>query len=121
MGGRLGMRAAVLLFGLAMLDVAACELCFAAAAQAQTGIEGRWTAEQAVAEPRSTKDVTLSFERRGAALAGTMRAGSDELQLFDVRETGTTLSFTVVIPGTPYVSIRYSGARTGDEIRLVGS
>jgi alpha-galactosidase len=115
------MRAAVLFFGLTMIDVGVCQLCLAAAAQAQNGIEGRWMAEQAAAEPASAKEVTLSFERRGTALAGSMRTGADEMPLFDVRETGTNVSFTAVIPGTPYVSIRYSGARTGDEIRFVGS
>jgi hypothetical protein len=50
-----------------------------------------------------------------------MRLGGDELPLFDVKESGTSLSFTLVIPGTPYVSVHYAGARAGDEMRLVSS
>lgn len=48
-----------------------------------------------------------------------MRVGADELPLFDVKESGTALSFTLVIPGAPYVSVHYAGVRAGNEIRLV--
>ena len=85
-------------------------------------LEGSWTAEQTGADAGASKQATLTFVRGGAgSLNGTMRVGAGEMPLFDVREMGPNVSFTLVIPGTPYVSIRYVGARTGDEIRLVGS
>jgi len=120
MGESVKMRAAVLSFALLTIAAAAGQVRPAAAAPSENGIEGRWTAERTRADG-TAEEVTLSFERRGTALAGTMQAGSDEIPLFDVRETGANISFSVVAAGAPYVSIRFSGARDGDEIRLVGA
>src|SRR5437870_686933 len=111
MGGSVNMRAAVLFWAMMMIALSASP-SHLAAAEAQ-GIEGSWTAEQSSEDNPGSQEVTLSFDRRGVALTGTMREASNELPLFDVRETGATISFTVVIPGTPYVSIHYSGARSG--------
>jgi alpha-galactosidase len=63
----------------------------------------------------------LTFTRANGVLSGSMRRGTDEIPLFDVKETGTDVSFTAVIPGTPYVSVHYIGVHMGDEIRFVGS
>src|SRR5258706_9501848 len=47
-----------------------------------------------------------------------MRVGADEWPLFDVKELGTSIAFTLVIPGAPYVTIHYSGTLTGDGLEL---
>src|SRR5206468_3722006 len=49
---------------------------------------------------------------------GTMHVGADDWPLFDVKEMGTSIAFTLVIPGTPYVTLHYSGTRSGDELEL---
>src|SRR3569832_901829 len=103
MGTSVKSRPAVLLWALVTAAFTAAPLHDVAAA-AQQGLEGSWAAEQSSADNGGVKDITLSFDRSGAALSGTMRAADSEMPLFDVRETGATISFTVVIPGTPYVS-----------------
>ena len=85
------------------------------------GLEGRWTAEQTGADAGAPKQAMLTFVDAAGSLVGTMRAGADDMPLFDVREMGTDISFTLVIPGSPYLSIHYLGARSGDEIKLTGS
>src|SRR2546423_1782210 len=90
-----------------------------AGSAAAGGLEGRWTAEQANSERADANQATLIFTQGPGALTGMMRVGAEEMSLFDVKESGTTLSFTLVIPGTPYVSVHYAGTRVGDEIRLV--
>ena len=109
------MRSAFRLFGLSLASAAAIG-SLASAASPASGLEGRWTAEQTAADGSVPKTATISFTRALAGVSGTMREGMDDLTLFDIREMGTTVSFTVVVPGTPYVSIRYVGALTGDEI-----
>jgi len=86
-----------------------------------SGFEGQWTGEQANSEQPAPATATLIFTEGSGALAGIMRVGADELPLFDVKESGTSISFTLVIPGSPYVSVHYAGARAGDEIRLISS
>jgi alpha-galactosidase len=85
----------------------------------QSGLEGSWTAAQSP-NAGTARQATLTFVRAGQTLTGTMRDATGEMPLFDVRETGATVSFTLVIPGTPYISIPYNGTRDGDEIRLTG-
>ena len=85
------------------------------------GLEGQWTGEQANSEQPAPSEATLIFTQGPGALTGIMRVGAEEMPLFDVKESGTSISFTLVIPGTPYVSVHYAGARAGDEIRLVSS
>ena len=41
------------------------------------------------------------------------------MPLFDVRDTGGRVSFSLIIPGTPYINVHYFGARVGNELRLV--
>ena len=107
------------LFRLAVLFFAGA-IGIASAAPAG-GFEGLWTAEQANSDGGAPKEVSLDFTRVRGALAGVMRAGADELPLFDVREAGTNITFTVVLPGAPYIAVRYAGVRTGDEIRMVST
>src|SRR5262249_52047164 len=85
------------------------------------GLAGSWQAEQANSDGSAPLTATLVFTRRGAAVSGVMRAKDGEVPLFDVKEAGNGVSFTVVIPGSPYVSVHYSGALTGDDLRLVSS
>ena len=91
-------------------------------AEPAAGLEGSWTSEQAGVDSGASNQATLSFVRAvNGSLKGSMRVEPGESPLFDVREMGTNVSFTLVIPEAPYVSINYIGARSGDEIRLVGS
>ena len=89
------------------------------AAAPETALEGEWRVEQANSNGTAAAEGTLAFTRERGALAGTMRIGADELPIFEPKETGTNVAFTVVIPGTPYITVHYVGARTGDELRLV--
>ncbi|MEA2825215.1 MAG: alpha-galactosidase [Alphaproteobacteria bacterium] len=90
-------------------------------AAAESGFEGQWTGEQANSDQPAPTAAILIFTQGAGALTGILRMDADELPLFDVKESGTSLSFTLVIPGSPYVSVHYAGARAGDEIRLVSS
>ena len=38
-----------------------------------------------------------------------MRVGTEDLPLFDVMQIGNDIGFSVVVPGTPYTNVRYSG------------
>jgi alpha-galactosidase len=108
------------------VPILGCALLFGATASVPpalaAGLEGSWGAEQTGLASAGPGEVTLNFARAdNGFLRGTMHANSGDLQLFDVREMETSVSFTLVVPGTPYVSILYAGALSGDEIRLVGS
>jgi hypothetical protein len=82
-----------------------------------TGLAGSWQAEQS--PPGGAPGAaTLVFTRNGTTLSGVMRGATGDMPLFEVKEAGSTVSFTLIIPGTPYVSVRYSGAMTGDELKL---
>ena len=81
--------------------------------------EGQWTGEQANSTQPAPTAATLIFTQTPGALTGIIRVGADELPLFDIKESGTSISFTLVIPGAPYVSVHYAGTRAGDDIRLV--
>src|SRR5258706_5345168 len=86
-----------------------------------SGLEGQWTGEQANSNQPAPVAATLIFTQGPGTLTGIMRVGAEEMPLFDVKESGTTISFTLVIPGALYVSVHYIGARAGDEIRMVSS
>ena len=47
-----------------------------------------------------------------------MRIGADDLPLFDLVQSGHDIGFTVIVPGTPYVSVRYAGTVEGDMMQL---
>ena len=47
-----------------------------------------------------------------------MRIGIEDLPLFDVTQVGHDVGFTVVLPGTPYMSVRYSGVLAEDMMQL---
>ena len=104
------------LVGVALVAAAASGSMAAPAA----GLDGSWQAEQSNAGG-APDAATLVFTRNGATLSGVMRGKDGDMPLFDVKEAGSTVSFTLVIPGSPYVSVRYSGALAGDELRLVSS
>ena len=92
-----------------------------AAGASASGLEGQWTGEQANSDLPARTAATLIFTQGPGALTGIMRVGAEEMPLFDVNENGTNVTFTLVIPGTPYVLVHYIGARAGDEILLVSS
>jgi len=99
---------------LAVLRIAAPEMAFAAQAP---GIEGRWLAQRT--DPGAApRDAVIAFTRNGSAIVGTMRAGGEEMPLFDVQDASGNVSFTLVIPGTPYVSLRFSGTRSATTMSL---
>ena len=52
---------------------------------------------------------TLNFIRDGDRVAGVLRTAGQEFPLFDVKQTGAELSFSIVIPGTPYETVLYRG------------
>ncbi len=79
-------------------------------------LEGEWTAEQS--NPGGSSEATIRFTRNGRLLSGTMRAGGDETPLFDIRQSGETISFARVIPGAPYVTVNYSGTLKSDGLQL---
>ena len=114
-----GTMTAIFRMGFMILACALAALTPAFAAAPDTALEGQWRVEQANSTGSAAAQGTLTFTREGGALTGAMRFGADELPIFDAKETGTSVSFTVVIPGMPYITVHYFGARTGDEIRLV--
>jgi alpha-galactosidase len=88
---------------------------------APADLVGSWSAKQnapAGAAAAAPSEATLTFARNGDALSGVMRAGGEEFPLYDVKETGSAVSFTMVIPGTPYLSLRYSGSLAGNTLNL---
>jgi alpha-galactosidase len=77
-------------------------------------LEGSWTAQQSSPGSAAPVDATLLFTGNH----GVMQIGADSWPLFEVKESGPDIAFTLVIPGTPYVSIHYSGTLMGDELQL---
>jgi alpha-galactosidase len=57
---------------------------------------------------------SLSFDGDKAS----MRIGAEDLPVFDVSQLGHDVGFTVVVPGTPYLSVRYSGVLAEDMMQL---
>src|SRR5437868_14616142 len=104
---------------LIVVGLAAMASLHAVGAAPAGGLEGRWMGEQANSQRADATEAVLIFTQGPGALTGTMRVGAEEMPLFDVKESGTNLSFTLVMPGTPYVSVHYAGTLVGDEIRLV--
>jgi alpha-galactosidase len=49
-----------------------------------------------------------------------MHVGADDWPLFDVHDSGADVVFSLVIPGTPYTTIRYAGTITGGMLQLAG-
>jgi len=77
-------------------------------------LQGSWNARQTASGSAAPVDATLNFD--GAR--GTMRVGADEWPLYDVKEAGQDITFTLVIPGTPYITIHYSGTLAGNALKL---
>jgi hypothetical protein len=79
-----------------------------------TALQGSWNARQTASGSAAPVDATLAFD--GAK--GTMRVGTDEWPLYDIKQAGDDVTFTLVIPGTPYITIHYSGTIAGDALKL---
>jgi alpha-galactosidase len=77
-------------------------------------LAGEWKGQQTSPGSGATVDATLAF----TDARGTMRIGKEEWPLFDVAGSGDELSFTLVMPGTPYVTIHYRGTVMGNDMRL---
>jgi alpha-galactosidase len=75
---------------------------------------GNWIAELTEAGSPSSVPVSLSFD----AAKASIRIGSDDLPLYDVMQSGQSISFTVIVPGTPYSSVRYSGVLLDNRMLL---
>ena len=67
-------------------------------------------------QPGSTTAIqaALSFDGNRAS----MRVGADNFPLFDVTQVGHDIGFSVVVPGTPYTNVRYSGLVAEDMMQL---
>src|SRR5258706_7519687 len=88
---------------------------------AQVTLLGNWSAKQnapAGAAGTPPSEAMLTFSRNGGAISGVMRAGRDEFPLFDVEDAEGGFSFTVVIPGTLSLSLRYAGTLNGNTLSL---
>src|SRR5258707_11272268 len=97
----------VLMFG-CLLIFGAMTFASPAFSAGPVGLEGEWRAEQTGPNSAAPSQAILNFARaENGSFRGTMREGSGDLPLFDVREMGTNVSFTLVVAGTPYVSILY--------------
>jgi len=91
---------------------AALPICAQAAIEA--GLEGNWIAEQTNSDGMGRVEATLIFTGN----RGVMRVGADDWPLFEVKRAGGKVAFTLIIPGTPYVSIHYAGMLDGDDLKL---
>jgi hypothetical protein len=76
------------------------------------GLDGDWTAEQASAGSAAPVAAKLTF----IGDHGTMRVGDDDWPVFEVKRADKNVSFTLVIPGTPYISIHYAGTLEGNAL-----
>jgi alpha-galactosidase len=83
-------------------------------------IEGNWTAEQTTPDRIGRSPATLSFTRNGDRLVGVLQTGGQDLPLFDIRQAGSTVSFSVVVPGTPYETINYRGTLESGRLAVQG-
>ena len=83
-------------------------------------LDGTWSAEQTAPGSIGPSAATLSFTRAGDRVAGLLRSGGQEFPLFDVRQSGAEVTFSVVIPGTPYETIVYRGVVEADRMELAG-
>jgi hypothetical protein len=82
---------------------------------------GDWKGEHSTPEAGGPTAASLSFTSDGDRIAGILRWAGQDLPLFDVRQSGSALSFTVVVPGTPYETIKYEGTVTDDRVALRGN
>jgi alpha-galactosidase len=83
-------------------------------------LDGEWRAQQTSPNSPMPNAATLNFARDGDRLTGTLLTNGQEFPLFDVRQTGLVVSFSVVIPGTPYETINYSGTLENDRLAMQG-
>jgi alpha-galactosidase len=83
-------------------------------------LEGDWSAERTVPDSTGPSAATLSFAREGDRITGILRTGGQEFPLFDVKQAGSDVSFTQVIPGTPYETINYSGTLNENQLTVAG-
>jgi len=83
-------------------------------------LEGNWSAEQTTPGSVGPSAATRSFTREGNRVAGVLLSDGQEFPLFDVRQVGSEVTFSVVIPGTPYETVLYRGMVSDDRMELAG-
>ena len=81
---------------------------------ASDSLEGTWVVQLVDTGSMSVIDATLAFDGD----KGSMRVGSEDLPLYEVTRVGADLAFSVIVPGTPYMTIRYSGVAAAGMMRL---
>jgi len=77
-------------------------------------LEGRWAAQQSAPGSAAPVDGTLVFTGN----RGTLQIGAESWPLFEVKQAGANVGFTLVIPGSPYVTLHYSGTLEREEMQL---
>jgi hypothetical protein len=83
-------------------------------------LEGDWQAEQTTSVSTGPIAGVLSFTRQGNRLSGVFRSSGQQLTLFDVQQADLTVSFSVVIPGTPYETVIYRGRLENNRLAMQG-
>jgi alpha-galactosidase len=81
-------------------------------------LEGDWNGQLTSPDASAPETVRLSFASNAGALSGTLHHGAESFPLFEVRQTGSTLSFMLVIAGTPYITLLYEGQLTAGRMEL---
>jgi alpha-galactosidase len=79
------------------------------------GLQGIWSVQLTDTGSMTPIQGTLAFDGDKAAL----RIGAEDLPLYEVTQVGADLAFTVIVPGTPYASVRYSGVFADGMMQLV--
>ncbi len=81
---------------------------------------GEWIVSTVLGRPEQTTSSAPSFTANLVFTGnrGTMHVGADDWPLFDVRDSGGDVAFSLVIPGTPYRTVRYAGTVAGDTLQL---
>ncbi len=85
-----------------------------------SNLEGSWNAEQTAPGSIGPSAATLNFMREGDRVAGSLRSEGQEFPLFDVRQMGSEVTFSLVVPGTPYETVIYRGTVEADRMELAG-
>lgn len=81
-------------------------------------LEGDWNGQLTAPDTSAPEAVRLSFASNAGVLSGTLHNGAESFPLFEIRQTGSTLSFMLVIAGTPYVTLLYEGQLTAGRMEL---
>ena len=81
-------------------------------------LEGDWNGQLTTPDASAPEAVRLSFASNAGVLSGTLHHGAESFPLFEVRQAGSTLSFMLVIAGTPYVTLLYEGQLAAGRMEL---